>query len=369
MLTFGTIGAASAKFVSGISTISTVGHKITTGSRISQVMSALHGASKSLDGAGVLVTGFKVFEEIKHKNKLKAIPASVLLKISGSEEFDEINMLLISVTTGFWNKSKMTYCSPEQFKEMVKEQTLQSLTEQCEKPEMLSKISNFIKNDHLLIELFKHLGLNLTIQESVEFLHDLIVNEKKLEVKFDLGEKLIILGDLQLPFEILSTLNKQELCTIMHFLFKLDVVEKNYLLEIRNYLDNDKELFKLLAVEGKSLMILGTLYDIFALTFHEKLLQIDGELGEIFIGPNRFSVDLLANLSKEERRYFIIKIARFDEESNKNFQEFRENLQNDEELLRILGSGEENSILKEKIERILGASQLKDSQFLKDLEK
>ncbi len=339
-------------------------------------MSALHGASKSLDGAGILVTGFKVFEEIKHKDKLKAIPASVLLKINESEEFDEISMLLISVTQGFWSNSNMTYCSPEQFKDMVKEQILHSILEECEESEaktQFSKISSFIQNDLILIELFKHLGLNLTIQESVKFLHHLIVNEKKLTVKFDMSEKLICFADLQLPFEILSNLNKQEVFTIFNFLFELAEMptELGYLNEIKSYLDDDKRLFKLLAVEGKSLKILGSLYDILALTYHEKLLKLDEEIpGEIFIGPNRISIDLLASLTEEERRYFVMKISRFDEDTNKNFREFREKLQNDEGLFKILGSGEDSGILKKKIETILiWDTDLTSSTFLLDLAK
>lgn len=353
VVTFGTIGAATAKLFTGITTgtrIAEFGHKITSAS---QAMTIFHKASKPLaDGASILVTGFKVFEEIKHQNNLKALPANLLLMINGSEEFDETNMLLMSVTTGYWTKSKMVYCSPEEFQEMVQEQILNNLADQCENPEMLSKVSNFIKHDQTLLQLLKYLGVNLTIPESVKFLHELIINEKNMDVKFDLAEKLVILGDLEFSFEILSSLKMEELSTILKFLFNLDILQKNNFKEIRSYLNCDKDYFKLLSFEkDKAGEVLEALYDVFALTFNQNLMKIDGEVKSVQVGTHKFSIGLLMKLSKEERRYMILYLIHLNEEAEQEFQTMRENFKDDEKLMKIIGSGKENCAITEELLR------------------
>lgn len=131
VLTFGAIGVASAKVLSTISS----GTKIAEFSRKSfttagKVLSVLTGSAKPIsEKAHILVGGYELFLKIRTKNELTEFPLSLLLRINNCwKEFDDVNMLMMCVTAGFWHKEKMSYCQAEQFTREIEFTTIQQFS-------------------------------------------------------------------------------------------------------------------------------------------------------------------------------------------------------------------------------------------------
>ena len=347
VITFGTIGAASAKFLTTISTGSSfveISKKFATATRALSIFSKA--ARPVGDGAKVLLTGYEIFSKIRSNNcSITKLPKASLMCITESiEEFDESNMLMMAVTEGYWSKAKMKYCSPEEFADIVQETIIAHMAEQCSDKGLFEDLRLQVQNDNALIEAYKHLDED--INDIVQVLIDIYcANDDKMEIKIHPQECEIKLGNFLLNLNIMGRLTTEERSKIVYFLKKLDAVQENRFLAIQDYIGSSVELFQMLQGDN-AIELLDVWYDVFTICFDEHLATINSDGKNVKLRNHIIPVDLLKTFVKEERMNIVFTLKNFSDIESRNFKKLYE-LTDQETCYRILAlnNEEKNKLL------------------------
>ena len=338
VVTFGTIGVASAKVLSTItqtSVIVEIGKKFAAATR---VMSVFSGATRPVtDSAKALLTGYEIFVKLRHKsaNAALKLPKSALMNLSDSlDEFSETNMLLMAITEGFWSKTKMTYVSPEEFQDMVNETIISHMAEQSIDPEFFNEFVAMLQNDASLIETYKRLD-DHDIDQMVRVIHDVFTaNNDHMDIKL-LGESCEIkLGNFLLNISAMAVIEKEGRFKIVKFLKNLNEDQRARFLTIQDYVGNNSEFLKMLTNEN-ALELIEIWYDVFVICFDEHLATIPNE-NFIKIRSIEIPIDILRNFVKEQRLNIIFAIKNFSENQSENFKKMMTTVNDQELYFKIL---------------------------------
>lgn len=336
VVTFGTIGAASAKFLTSISTGSSfvdVSKKFASATRALSIFSK--GARPIGDGAKVLMTGYEIFTKIRSPNcNIHKLPKAHLMNITEAiEEFDESNMLMMAVTEGYWSKNKMKYCSPEEFADILQETIITHMADNCSDKAMFEDLRLQVQNDEALIEAYKHLEECMDINDIVQVLNDIYsANDDKLEIKIHAKLCEIKLGNYLLNLNILNRLSTEERSKIVYFLKRLDIAQEARFLALQDYIGNSMELFRMLQGDN-AIELLDVWYDVFTICFDESLATINTEC--VQLRNHSIPVDVLKKFEKEERMNIIFTLKNFSDIESTNFKKLYE-LTDQEVCYRIL---------------------------------
>ena len=343
VVTFGTIGAASAKFIATISTGSSfldISKKFASATRALSIFSKA--ARPVGDGAKVLMTGYEIFSKIRSRNgTITKLPKSSLMVITDSiNEFDESNMLMMAVTEGYWSKSKMKYCSPEEFAEMVQQTIIVHMGEQCSDEGMFEDLRLQVQNDQALIEVYKHLDENLDLNDIVKVLSDIYyANDDKMEIKIQPELCEIKLGNFTLNLNTMGQLTTEERSKIVYFLKKLDSNQETRFLAIQDCIGSSRELFQMLQGDN-AIELLDVWYDIFTICFDENLATVNAYGRTVQLRNHIISIDLLKSFDKEERMNIIFSLKNFSDIESSNFKKLYE-LTDQETCYKILAVNDE----------------------------
>ncbi|CAO1365840.1 unnamed protein product [Diamesa serratosioi] len=343
VVTFGTIGAASAKF---LTTISTGSSFVDISKKFASATRALSIFSKSArpigDGAKVLMTGYEIFSKIRSKNcSITKLPKASLMVITDSiEEFDESNMLMMAVTEGYWSKSKMKYCSPEEFGEILQETIIAHMAEQCVDPGMFEDLRLQVQNDQSLIEVYKHLDENMDLNDIIIVLNDIYsANDDKMEAKIYPQECAIKLGNFMLNLNTMGQLTTEERFKIVSFLRKLDPNQETRFLAIQDCIGSSIELFQMLRGDN-AIELLDVWYDVFTICFDEHLGTVNAYGNSVQLRNHIIPIDLLKKFTKEERMNIIFSLKNFSDIESNNFKKLCE-LMDQETCFKILAANNE----------------------------
>lgn len=355
VITFGTIGVASAKVLSSITQSAAIVEISKRFAAATRVMTIFSGATRPMtDSAKALLTGYEIFVKLRHKstNAVLKLPKSALMNLSDSiDEFSETNMLMMAITEGFWSKSKMTYVSPEEFQEMVQETIIAHMSEQCSDREFFNSFVSMLQNDAALIETYKHLDENLGLDDMLQVIHDVFTaNNDRMDIKL-LGESCgIKLGNFHLNIKALAVIDKDGRFKIVEFLKNLNEDQRARFLTIQDYVGNNTEFLKLLTNEN-ALELLEIWYDVFVICFDEHAATIPNE-NMIRIRSVEIPIDILRKFTKEPRLNIIFSVKTFTEKQSESFKKMME-IVNDQELYY----------------KILSSEDDKKKEFLEELER
>lgn len=334
VITFGTIGVASAKVLSSITQSAMIVEISKKFAAATRVMTIFSGAGRPVtDSAKALLTGYEIFTKLRHKstNAVLKLPKSALMNLSDSlDEFSESNMLMMAITEGYWSKSKMMYVSPEEFQDMVNETIIAHMTEQCSDPEFFSKFVSMLQNDAALIETYKHLDENLDLDNMIAVIHDVFnANNDRMDIKL-LGESCEIkLGNFLLNIKALAAISTEGRFKIIEFLKNLNEDQRARFLTIQDYVGNNSEFLKMLT-NANALELIEIWYDVFVICFDEHLATIPNE-NIIRIRNIEIPIEILRKFSKEQRLNIIFAIKNFTEKQSESFGKMME-VVNDQEL-------------------------------------
>ncbi|CAO1330421.1 unnamed protein product [Diamesa tonsa] len=343
VVTFGTIGAASAKF---LTTISTGSKFVDISKKFASATRALAIFSKAArpvgDGAKVLMTGYEIFSKIRSKNGvITKLPKASLMGINSSiGEFDESNMLMMAVTEGYWSKTSMKYCSPDEFATIVQESIIAHMAEQCIDKGIFEDLRLQVQNDDDLIEAYKHLDENMDLNDIVHVLNDIYcANDDHMEIKIHPKECEVKLGNFLLNLNIMGRLTAEERSKIVYFLKKLNADQENRFLAIQDYIGSSVELFQMLQGDN-AIELLDVWYDVFTICFDEHLATINEDGKTVKLRNHIISVDLLKTFVKEERLNIIFTLKNFSDIESRNFKKLYE-LTDQQTCYRILALNNE----------------------------
>jgi Domain of unknown function (DUF4781) len=352
VITFGTIGVASAKVLSSISQSAAIVEISKRFAAATRVMTIFSGASRPMtDGAKALLTGYEIFVKLRHKstNAVLKLPKSALMNLNDSlDEFSETNMLMMAITEGFWSKSKMTYVSPEEFTDMVQETIITHMSEQCNDPEFFNSFVTMLQNDAALIETYKHLDENMDLNEMIAVIHDVFTaNNDRLDIKL-LGDSCEIkLGNFLLHVKALAVISQEGRFKIIEFLKSLNEDQRARFLTIQDYVGNNSDFLKMLTNEN-SLQLIEIWYDVFVICFDEHITTIPNE-NNIRIRSIEVPIEILQQFSKEARLNIIFAIKNFSEKQSERFMKIMEAVNDQELYYKILTTNDDgkNKFLEE----------------------
>lgn len=349
VVTFGTIGAASAKILSSISQSAAIVEISKRFAAATRVMSIFSGAARPVtDSAKALFIGYEVFIKVRHKstNQILKLPKSTLMQLNDSiDEFSEQNMLLMAVTEGYWSKSKMTYVSPEEFQTMIQETIIAHMSDLCVNKALFNDLLAMVHNDAALIDAYKHFDLEIAIDVLVEVIHDVFTaNEDKMEIKLVQDSCEIKLGNFFLSINAMATLTKDERYKIIQFLRGLSEDHKARFLTVQDYVGTNTEFLRMLAKDN-AIELVEIWYDVFVICFDEHLATIPNE-NIIRLRGLEIPIDILKMFTKEERLNIIFALKSFTDDQSCNFKKLVETVDDPEQYYKVLATDDEK---KEKL--------------------
>ena len=255
VVTFGTIGAASAKILSSITQSAAFVEISKRFAAATRVMTIFSGAARPMtDSAKALLTGYEIFIKLRHKstNAILKLPKSTLMQLNDSiDEFSEQNMLLMAITEGYWSKSKMRYVSPEEFQTMIQETIIAHMSDLCENKALFNELLTILRNDEALIESYKYLNADVSIDAMIQVIHDVFTaNEDKMEIKLVQDDCAIKLGNFFLSINAMASLTKDERFKIIQFLKNLNEDHKARFLTVQDYVGTNSEFLRMLAKDN-----------------------------------------------------------------------------------------------------------------------
>lgn len=344
VVTFGTIGVASAKILSSISQGAAFVEISKRFAAAIRVMTIFSGTARPVtDSAKALLTGYEVFIKLRHKstNDVLKLPKSALMQLNDSmDEFSELNMLMMAITEGFWSKSKMSYVSPEEFQNMVQETIIAHMTDQCTDKALFTDMMSLVQNDAALIDMYKHLDEGVDLDTMVQVVHDIFsANDDKMEIKLVEAACEIKVGSFHLNIKPLASLNKEERFKIVGFLKGLSEDQKARFLTVQDYVGSNPEFLKMLANDN-ALQLIEIWYDVFVICFDEHLATIPNE-NIIRLRNLEIPIDVLKMFSKEERLNIIFALKSFTEVQSENFKKLIEVVSDPERYYKVLSVDDE----------------------------
>lgn len=345
VITFGTIGVASAKVLSTITQSSALIEITKRFAAATRVMTIFSGAARPMtDSAKALFTGYEIFTKLRHKsaNNVLKLPKDALMNLHVQiDEFSETNMLMMAITEGYWSKSKMTYVSPEEFHEMVRETIIEHMLDQSSDREFFNNFVKTLQNDAQLVEAYKHLDENIHLDEMVQVIHDVFTaNSDRMDIKL-LGESCEIkLGNFLLCIKALAVVSKEGRFKIIEFLKSLNEDQRARFLTIQDYVGTNSAFLKMLTNENAPQFI-EIWYDVFVICFDEHQAAIPNE-NIIRIRSIEIPIDILKNFAKEARLNIIFSIKNFTEKQSEKFQKMMKIAEDEQELYyKILAADDE----------------------------
>ncbi|CRK92697.1 CLUMA_CG006347, isoform A [Clunio marinus] len=321
--TFGTIGLASTKILSSITQSAAIVEITKRFATASRVMSVFSGAARPVtDSAKALLTGYEIFTKFRHKstNAVLKLPKSALMQLSESiDEFNETNMLMMSITEGFWSKSKIMYVSPEEFQTMVQATIINHMGDNCKNRKLFDELVAMLQNDEALIKTYKNLNENIDLNEMIQVIYDVFkANDDKLNIKL-LGDTChISLDNFLLHIKSLVNMTQEKIFKIIEFLKKFDHDQKARFLTIQDYIGSNDDFLSMLAHDNANELI-EIWYDVFVICFDEHLTTIPKD-NVISLKNLEISIDILKCFNKEERLNLIFTIKNMSEAQNQNFK-------------------------------------------------
>jgi hypothetical protein len=189
IVTFGTLSIASTKILSTLTQSTAIVDLTRKFGAATRAMSIFSGSVRPVTDAGkALFTGYEIFSKLRHnstKVTLK-LPKDSLMRLNDAmDEFSESNMLMMCVTEGYWSKTKMSYCSREEFVDMVQETIIAHMIELCADKKLFDDTRDLLKDDAALIEAYKHIDDgDVDLNSMIEVIYDIfIANDDKMEIK------------------------------------------------------------------------------------------------------------------------------------------------------------------------------------------
>lgn len=344
VVTFGTIGVASAKILSSISQSAAFVEISKRFAAATRVMTIFSGTARPVtDSAKALLTGYEIFIKLRHKssNDILKLPKSALMQLNDSiDEFSESNMLMMAITEGFWSKSKMSYVSPEEFQDMVQETIIAHMADQCTDKELFRDMLLLLQNDAALIDTYKHLDEGIDLDTMVLVIHDIFTaNDDKMEIKMVEAACEIRLGNFHLNIKSLASITKEERFKVVQFLKSLNEDHKARFLTVQDYVGSNTEFLKMLANDD-ALQLVEIWYDVFVICFDEHLATIPSE-NIVRLRNLEIPIDVLKMFSKEERLNIIFALKSFTESQTENFKKLVGLVADPERYYKVLSVDDE----------------------------
>lgn len=345
VVTFGTVGAASAKILSSISQGAAFVEMSKRFAAATRVMTIFSRAARPVtDSAKALLTGYEIFIKMRHKstNSILKLPKSSLMQLNDSiDEFSEENMLMMVITEGYWSKSKMSYVSPEEFQNMVEETIIAHMNDVCENKPLFDDLLTLLHNDSGLIEIYKRLDADVPIDAMVQVIHDVFTaNDDKMEIKLVEDACEIKLENFFLNINAMALLTKDERFKIVLFLRSLSEDHKSRFLTVQEYVRTNAEFLRMLAKDNAAELI-EVWYDVFVICFDNPLATIPNE-NIVRLRNLEIPVDVLKAFTKEERLNIIFAVKCFTDEQSESFKKLIENTADQEQIYKVLAIDDEH---------------------------
>lgn len=325
LVTFGTLSIASTKFLATFSQSTAIVDITRKFGAATRAMSIFSGSIRPVnDTAKALFTGYEIFTKFRHNNAkvdLK-LPKESLMRLSDAmDEFSESNMLMMAVTEGFWSKTKMSYCSREEFMDMVQETIIEHMEESCENKKLFDVTRDLLKDDSSLIEAYKHLDdAYIDLDQMIEVIHDIFTaNDDKMEIKLVGGACEMKLNSFRLDIKALGKISHENRMKIVKRLKDLEEEPKNKMMTIQDYSGSNGENFVWMLNRDDALEMIDVWYDIFVICFDEHFPTIlDND--NVKIHDHEISLNLLKTFTKEERLNIIFEIKNFNSQQSIKFK-------------------------------------------------
>jgi hypothetical protein len=357
LVTFGTLSIASTKFLSTFSQSTAfidISRKFSAATR---AMSIFSGSIRPMTDTGkALLTGYEIFTKLRHhsaKSTLK-LPKEALMRLNDSmDEFSETNMLMMSITQGFWSKSKMSYCSPEEFADMVHETIIAHMMDLCTNKKLFEELLSTLQNDAELIEAYKHLDDGcIELDDLIRTIYDIFkANDDKMEIKLIGNTCEIKLNKFHLNIVSLSKLAQDRLYKIVHILRNLNDEQETKLLMIQDFMTNKQNFIMILNYDD-ALEMVEIFYDIFVICFDETFATIESNQKTICIKHTEVSLEFLKGMKREERLNVIFELKSLSEQQSIRLKQLTKDTEsscvNADEILKILAydNDKKNEFLK-----------------------
>lgn len=210
LVTFGTLSIASTKILSTLSQSTAIVDLTRKFGAATRAMSIFSGSIRPVTDTGkALFTGYEIFSKFRHSSAkvVLKLPKESLMRLNDAmDEFSESNMLMMAVTEGYWSKTKMSYCSREEFVDMVQETIIAHMIELCEDKKLFDDTRDLLKDDAALIEAYKHLDDgDVDLISMIEVIYDIfIANDDKMEIKLIGKDCVMKLNNFYLDIKALS---------------------------------------------------------------------------------------------------------------------------------------------------------------------
>ncbi|KAG5677636.1 hypothetical protein PVAND_007377 [Polypedilum vanderplanki] len=341
IITFGTLSLASTKLLSTFSQSTTfidISRKFSAATR---AMSIFSGTLRPIsDTSKALLTGYELFSKLRHKSTKVSLklPKEALIQLNDSiEEFSEGNMLMMAITEGYWSKSKMSYCSPEEFVDMVHETIISHMTDICTNKKLFEEVQIQLQNDAALIQIYKHLDSNIDLDHCIEVICDVFTaNNDKMEIKLIGNACEIKLNKFHLSIKALAKLSKEERYNVVRRLQNLNQDQQTKLLTIQDYANNSQDLVRVLCYcDDDAMDMIEVWYDLFVICFDEHFVKILNHEG-ISIRQFEISLKTLKSFPREERLNIIFELKKLTENQSRNLKVLIEKSSDPDSIYRML---------------------------------
>lgn len=325
LVTFGTISIASTKFLSAFSQSTAFVDITRKFGAATRAMSIFSGSIRPVTDTGkALFTGYEIFSKFRHssaKVDLKLPKESLMRLTDAMDEFSESNMLMMAVTEGFWSKSKMSYCSREEFMDMVQETIIEHMLEFCEDKNLFNSTRELLRNDTAFIEAYKHLdNANIDLNQMIEIIYDIFTaNDDKMEIKLAGSACEIKLNNFRLDIKALSNVSKDDRIKIVKRLRELKEEQRTKMLTVQDYSGTNGENFVWMFNRDDALEVIDVWYDIFVICFDEHFATILNQ-DVLKLRDHEISLNMLKKFTKEERLNVIFEIKNFTAQQSINFK-------------------------------------------------
>lgn len=323
IVTFGTLSIASTKLLSTFSQSTAIVDLTKKFGAATRAMSIFSGTLRPIsDTSKALLTGYEIFSKIRHKSTKASLklPKESLIQLNDSiGEFSESNMLMMAITEGFWSKSRMSYCSPEEFVDMVQDTIISHMTDTCRNKELFKDVRSSLQNDAALIEAYKHLDDSLDLDQCIEIIFNVMeANDHKMDVKLIGNACEIKLNKFNLSIRALARLTKEERHSLVKRLHKLNKEQETKLLTIQDYANNNRDLVKMLNCVD-ALEMVEVWYDLFVICFDEHFVTIlDQEV--VMIRQFEISLKMLKKFPRDERLNIIFELKKLTDSQSCNLK-------------------------------------------------
>lgn len=341
LVTFGTLSIASTKLLATFSQSTTLVDISRKFSAATRAMSIFSGSIRPVTDTGkALLAGYEIFSKVRHKSKHSALklPKETLMRLNDSmDEFSESNMLMMIITEGYWSKSKMSYCSPEEFMDMVQETIIAHMLDVCCDKELFKETRELLQNDTALIESYKHLDESTDLADIIRVINMVYkTNDDKMDIKLFAKDCELIVSDFRLNIKKLAKLDPTKVVINIQ---NLTNEQKNKLLTIQDYAR--PYLVQMLSRDD-CLNMIEVFYDIFVICFDENAVAIkDSET--LLIKQHEIPLSMLSEFTREERLNVIFEVKNMNETQSYSFKKLTDTYKGDVgDVYKVLAVDDEN---------------------------